>query len=387
MLDNESPSVLKALQEIRLSISILFAFLRRPNLDATILNDVKAWTQSLVTLLLRFATSNDHLFILHHILRCPIEIASWARNFVQVPIKFGSSPFTSSSMYHISSLLSTLLSPTKNRNEFIMKHKEFFDPSAANEDVWVVVDSDGEDNTNDSLAEPNENDVVAIFDQIPFQALFACITCAIRKNDGFYIDSQAISGYHVLQSISFCAKLIEYFGQGLRTFEGEKYRQFSKRLARIIKHVVQYISEMQEILNTTSRPEDSKIRLRIHLEHNILVLKACYWIYKSQKVGAWQYLVGIPFELLSKEALYKLYYAFTTEFQYEIIEDFQTNFAAKTQDPKILIDFGAGEISSEDIFYLLQVFASMANSRDTSDYDFVTTIAVGLYRVSDLFLS
>lgn len=389
LTDHVSPSIEKALKEIRLSISILFAFLRRPNLDSVLVADIKDWTCRLTTLLLRFATWTDHLFILHHVLRCPVEIGSWAARLVQVPsLNFFAlnSPFTSPLFHHILTLLVALLSPTKRRSEFLAKHKDSVDP--VSEDLWVLVDSDGEDGSGSDGTGLRENDIVAIINQIPLQSLFACITCAGRKNDGFYISSDAISGHHVLQSIAFCTNLIELFGQGLRTYEGEKYRQFSKRLARMIKHVVQYISEMQEILTGSSKAKDAEIRLRIHLEHNMLVLKACYWIYRSQRVGAWQYLVGVPFELLSKEALYKLYYAFNKNFPPHVIDDMQTNYADLVKEPlQLFSSFVECETGAEDIFHMLQVFASMATSRSDTDWDFITTIAEGLYMVRIVCLS
>lgn len=239
------------LHELRLSLSILFSFLRKPNMDSIVISDVKSWILRLVALQLRYATWQDHLFLLFHILRCPLEISSWAACCIQVPLHqldpYSNSPYETQAVHHSLIILMALLKPVKRRQEFLGKiKKELIDP--IQENLWVLVDSDGEDVLESvNVNGPRENDMVAILNQIPLEKLFSCVTCAIPKEDGYYINFSSVSGHHLLKSIAFAIKLIEMLGQGLKTYENERYRQFCKRLARISRHVVQYISEMHEI--------------------------------------------------------------------------------------------------------------------------------------------
>lgn len=380
---NTNPSVESAMFDVRQSVSILFSFLRKPNLDPVLLADIKEWLMKLVALQLRFATWQDHMLILHHSLRCPIAI-SWVAPMIQVPALqmdyCSNSPFDSIIIHHFLTVMVALLSPIKQRNEFLNKiKKDLVDP--VSEDLWVLVDSDGEDGI-DGFNGLRENDVTSLFNQLPFETLFSSITCAAPKEDGYFINSDGISGLHMLKTIAFFNRLIEILGSGLKTYEGEKYRQFSKRVARLIQHCILFLSEMQEIFKTNTQHEEVTTRLRIHFEHNVFVVRACYYIYSSQQVGTWQYLVDVPFELLSKETLFKLYFAFNKGFEYSLIEDLETNYAEKVVEEDIKQCSVLKECPTEDVLYLLQVFGSMALSRDADEWDFVATVVVGLYKVS-----
>lgn len=134
----------------------------------------------------------------------------------------------------------------------------------------------------------------------------------------------------------------------------------------------------------SNKETDAPLRTRIQLEYNYLVLRACFYIYNSQRIGTWQYLSGLPFTFLSKNTLYKLYYAFQTGFDYQIINDLATNFTEKCADEQLIKQFviNVVEMPSEDLYYLLQVFASMVCSRENYDWDFVQTVTLGLYEVS-----
>lgn len=379
---NDTPS--ENLQDIRLSLTILFSFLRKPNVDSNVMSDIKVWILKLVAVQLRHATWQDHLFLLFHILRCPSEISTWAACCIQVPMwKLESkSQYETRAVHHSLMILMALLKPIKRRQEFLAKiKKDLIDPTQDN--LWVLVDSEGED-VVENVNGPRENDMVSILNQIPLEKLFSCITCAIPKEDGYYIDSSDVSSHHLLKSIAFTIKLIEILGQGLKTYENERYRQFCKRLGRIIKHVLQYVSEMQEIF-LTSQNENAA---RINLEYNYLVLRACFYIYNSQRVGTWQYLSSLSFNFLSKMTLYKLYYAFQTGFNHQIINDVKTNFAEKCADEQLIKNFVLNivEMPSEDLYYLLQAFAAMICSRETYDWDFIQTVTLGLYEVSQILL-
>jgi ectopic P granules protein 5 len=117
--------------ELRIVISILFAFVRRPAPDREFTKSLKQWLEKCVALQLRFATWQDHLFILYHVLRCPAGIPSWSSLFVQIPksmeqqaVENRLSLFDNSVVSHTIVLLSVVLTPIKSRNEFLEKVKK-----------------------------------------------------------------------------------------------------------------------------------------------------------------------------------------------------------------------------------------------------------------------
>lgn len=57
------------IRELRAAISVLFTFQRRPLRDEVFVNDTRGWLSRLVGVLLRVATWQDHLFLIHHVLR------------------------------------------------------------------------------------------------------------------------------------------------------------------------------------------------------------------------------------------------------------------------------------------------------------------------------
>lgn len=153
----------------------------------------------LVAVLLRIATWQDHLFLMYHVLRCPAGVSEWATPFIQIPQPKQSAVqrsmlFASSEMNHCVTLLQVLLKPVESRQQFLtnasgMPNKSTtHDGDAAvdpvREDLWILVDSDGEDNGssgNDNAAELKEKDLISFLNQIPFQQLFRFVHIIISS--------------------------------------------------------------------------------------------------------------------------------------------------------------------------------------------------------------
>lgn len=174
------PSKLEKVAELRLCVSILFLFLRDVGHDKSFTNNVRSWIKQLVSLQLRIATWQDHLFILYHILRCPVGVGNWASDLVQIPLDsqnfYKTPPFAVSEFQHCIALLQALLMPIKERAIFLEKITKdlnnLIDP--VEDDIWVLVDSDGEEGCTPTgeCAGLKENDLVAMIDQIPFEQVF-----------------------------------------------------------------------------------------------------------------------------------------------------------------------------------------------------------------------
>lgn len=81
--------------EVCSSISVLFAFQRRLVQDEELVSDIRAWLTRLVSVLLRVATWREHLFLLHHVLRCGSVDSALLPHEVVVRFHFSIPPFLS----------------------------------------------------------------------------------------------------------------------------------------------------------------------------------------------------------------------------------------------------------------------------------------------------
>ncbi|XP_055529929.1 ectopic P granules protein 5 homolog [Wyeomyia smithii] len=383
-----------AIGELRLCISILFGFLRKGITDKRFLTDVKAWTGKLVATQLRIATTHDHLFILYHVLRSPSGISNWATQLIQMPVgehfQWGCEEFQ-----HALVVTASILLPVKKRNEFLERLQVDMNRSidVVQEEMWAIVDSDGEDCAgSESISELKEADMVALIDQIPFGRLFRAIVRAEGRLDGtFRIEEESVSGNYVLKCVAFGLIFVELLGNGLITYDADRYRQFAKRLARLIKHTVFYVSDLYRVLGERAKRGqlvlDSGHQTRIGLEFDVFVIRAAQHIYRSRKIGTWQYLTGFPFDQLSIGALWKLYYCLhLNEFREELIADTSRDFrtCCTWVDQREVFRGSLLEMPSEDLYYLLQIFSNMALAREPIDMEFITAVALNLFDIGYL---
>lgn len=304
--------------DLRLYISILFKFLREANSDKCFTTDVKEWVTKLVSLQLRVATWHDHVFILFHILRCPAGIGSWAANLIQAPVMQRladelHNPFTFPEFNHCVSLLSALLLPIKDRSTFLESITKDLAPNddSVQEDIWILVDSDGEEGSSPSgeCIGLKENDLVAIFDQIPLEMIFRYVTMTQKTQQNEYqLDENKITGHHIIRTIAFASKFIGILKNGLVTYDTERYKQFAKRLGRLMKHTVFYIGDMMQLYNDRDGYKDLEETQRIQVEFDELIVRSAHFIYKSKKLSLFQYLADFPYHLVSTKSLWKLYY-------------------------------------------------------------------------------
>jgi len=162
---------------LRLCISTLYVFIRKPLTPSLFRRDCHQWVSSSIGLLLRIATLNDHSFILNHVMRCPPGyIAKMFASCVQIPmIPIPSSPaeYCNSGFGHLNldyalTVLSIILNPVCRRDEFLKQMdvgvKIQVSPSDSNHQ-WVVVDSDGEDDPED-LSFFKESDLISLLQQV-----------------------------------------------------------------------------------------------------------------------------------------------------------------------------------------------------------------------------
>lgn len=225
--------------------------------DSVFSSDLKTWLTKVAAVHVRLATWMDHMFLIYHVLRCPPGIGSWATPIIQIPVSSDrnakdtlTSPFANAEINHCVTFLKVLLMPTKQRNEFLVQLNQMNAPiDASEEDLWIVIDSDGEEDQTPAgeCAGLKENDLIALFNQVPFEQLFSSMTFTYWDGDKRQVNVKRITGHHLLKFIAFATNLVELIGEGLKTYATERYKQFAKLLSRLVRQTVQYVSDIHTI--------------------------------------------------------------------------------------------------------------------------------------------
>ena len=101
---------------------------------------------------------------------------------------------------------------------------------------------------------------------------------------------------------------------GLQRFSKPCYRQFAKRIGRLIKHTLQNISDhwnnFSAIIhqNHVASAENQGLVDRIEVEYNNFFLRAVKSIfYADANAGMWQYLASVPYSTIKEEILWHAY--------------------------------------------------------------------------------
>ena len=79
----KGPSVYTPQEELRMTVSILFKYLRKDLQDVKLVKDLKIWLDRAIGVVLVQSTLYDHLFILNHLMRCPAGVGIWGACFLQ----------------------------------------------------------------------------------------------------------------------------------------------------------------------------------------------------------------------------------------------------------------------------------------------------------------
>lgn len=122
----ERTLVYSTAEEVRLSFSVLFKFLRKDIQDEKMVRDLKQWLDRMVAVVLSEATLYDHLFLLNHIMRCPAGVGKWAAAYIQPAIPLTDlqeTSFDNPFLDHLITILATVLLPVKERRSFVQEFR------------------------------------------------------------------------------------------------------------------------------------------------------------------------------------------------------------------------------------------------------------------------
>lgn len=82
------------------------------------------------------------------------------------------------------------------------------------------------------------------------------MTFAVKRGDKYTIAEDSVTGHHLLKFIAFATELVQLLGEGLRTYDTERFKQLSKMLSLLVRHTVLYVSNVNQIFKWVFRNEN-----------------------------------------------------------------------------------------------------------------------------------
>ncbi|NXV38771.1 EPG5 protein, partial [Rissa tridactyla] len=369
-------------------ISVLFSFTRRVIEDPQFQSDLLMWLQRLVSVLQRIGCPGDHLFLFNHILRCPAGISAWACPLIQ--IKVLDNP---SGVFHFMQSLALLMSPVKNRADFMchMKPSERKSSSSSGKESgnWTLVDEGGEEDEDPetSWILLLEDDLIALLSQFPFHELFQQFLGF--KSGGAYFPEKT-TPQEMMKIFAFANSLVELLSAGLETFNRARYRQFVKRIGQLIKmtlchvsdHWAQYVSSNKQY-GSVAHPYSLE---KLQLEFDELFFRAVLHVLKAKRLGVWLFMSEMPYGTLSSNMLWRLFFVMHCaegEHLEKLCSTLQPDDCKqRLKDPEHLENFEKylKSMNCSEEICLLTTFAQMAQTKRADvDEDFIKIIVLEIY--------
>lgn len=158
-------------------------------------------------------------------------------------------------------------------------------------------------------------------------------------------------------------------------------------MSRFIRHVTQYATDQWELFKTVQDNADQAMIEKLQVEYDAFFLRAIYYLYSSQKLGAWQFLAVVPYHIVTIKTLWKIYYFLHSADSYaqDILNPLDDNDYSKLLwDPELRSQFEEKVNTLEDaeVYYLLNTFANMALCRSEEDMEFIHASAMDLLQVT-----
>lgn len=377
--------------ELKTCISVLFVFMRKAVQDDVFVSDVQSWLRMLAGLLLRVASLADHFFLLNHVVRCPPGIHKWAVSMVQVPsplqwpehTDWQQATFGCQQLDYALAALTTILSPVEAREEYLQHLQSVFE-AASGQEPWVMLDSDGEEDDTPSVINWRENDVVALLNQVPFAGIFQHLLFVVADD----YDASRASEQDVLKMIAVASRLVSILHTGLKTYNRSRYRQLTKRISRLVRHTVQYVSDHWRSFRSTQGVGDSAMLMRLQVEYDQFVLRAVNCIFYSQSTGAWQFMAVLPYSIVSTAMLWQLLWLLHNNYQEneQQVPLSPGDICDKLQDKvhKLGFEENLSRMPQSEVFFLMTSFANMAASRGADGRALTHVVALEIFEMTYL---
>ncbi|NXK47869.1 EPG5 protein, partial [Chauna torquata] len=395
-VSKQSENLSSDLGHLKECISVLFSFTRRVIEDPQFQSDLLMWLQRLVSVLQRVGCPGDHLFLFNHILRCPAGIGEWAVPFIQ--IKVLDNP---SGVFHFMQSLALLMSPVKNRVDFMchMKPSERKSSSSSGKESgnWTLVDEGGEEDEDPETSWMLllEDDLIVLLSQFPFHELFQQFLGF--KSAGTYFPEKT-TPQEMMKIFAFANSLVELLSVGLETFNRARYRQFVKRIGQLIKMTLCHVSDHWSLYVSGNKQYGSIAHPysveKLQLEFDELFFRAVLHVLKAKRLGVWLFMSEMPYGTLSSNMLWKLFFVMhcaESEHLEKLCSPLQpADCKQRLKDPQHFESFEKclQSMNCSEEICLLTTFAQMAQTKRADvDEDFIKIIVLEIYEVSYVSLS
>uniref|UniRef100_A0A8C3K8Z8 Ectopic P-granules autophagy protein 5 homolog n=1 Tax=Calidris pygmaea TaxID=425635 RepID=A0A8C3K8Z8_9CHAR len=306
-----------------------------------------------------------------------------------------------SGVFHFMQSLALLMSPVKNRVDFMchMKPIERKSSSSSGKESgnWTLVDEGGEEDEDPetSWILLSEDDLIALLSQFPFHELFQQFLGF--KSGGAYFPEKT-TPQEMMKIFAFANSLVELLSAGLETFNRARYRQFVKRIGQLIKmtlchvsdHWAQYVSGNKQY-GSVAHPYSLE---KLQLEFDELFFRAVLHVLKAKRLGVWLFMSEMPYGTLSSNMLWRLFFVMHCA-ESEHLEKLccalqPADCKQRLKDPEHLENFEKylKSMNCSEEICLLTTFAQMAQTKRADvDQDFIKIIVLEIYEVSYVSLS
>ncbi|XP_045024661.1 ectopic P granules protein 5 homolog isoform X2 [Daphnia magna] len=346
------------------SISVLFAFLRRPVKDKMFVDHLKFWLNYVAVSLLKRARKEDYIFLAHHAVRCPTGLARWGSPYVQTPFYDPFEDRQGTNIHHVDvglALLSILCQPVRSRQEFL---QSWVDPDQ--DSHWVWLDSEGEDECSGnqtSVMNLTDDDLLSLLNQIPLANVFR-FAFRLRNQDEMDVSTGLLEASEWLRAFAICRHLLKMFDSGMKTYQGKRYKNLAKKFGQLILHTVCNLSDFwqEQKAFVTSMGE------RLSREYEHLFLEGISLLIGTRQQRSWQLLSRIPLSGLTPRLRFELWLRWHSEIIGEPIEmDISDSFHSDSFWN--LLNTKLVQLPEPDRFVFLVTLAEMASDGSTSSED------------------
>jgi len=113
-----------------------------------------------------------------------------------------------------------------------------------------------------------------VYLQVPIDGVFRHVLGVQRRDGAEIYFPESASESSLLRLLAFASSLVLLLGRGLRTYDSVRYRQFAKRLSRLVRHTVQYVSDVWQLFRqgATLRGHDPNMLARLQVIFKIKLL-------------------------------------------------------------------------------------------------------------------
>eukprot|EP00794_Sanderia_malayensis_P020418 gene20418-22431_t len=350
-----------------------------------------------VSTLQRAGALPDHFFLLNHVIRCPpCSIAPMA-HFLQFPdfsrASSSAENWNCPLVHHFVVMLATLALPVRERIKFLSNYKQTMKPDMNRAISWTLVDESREEDENpeDSWSLLLETDLVALFEQFPFENLLKFLLRIKRDEEDEVYSPLKSTSNDVMKLFAFSSCAVRLLGQMFETYNLLRYRQFVKRISRTIRLIVQvladhwcaYRSWRVELCGDSDKDIPKFMTVsnqysleRLQLEFDQFFSKASEQILQSHSVGALQFLASMPYEAVSTNAAWSLLNRLSQS------KDTEQQSYVQSQHPMNTVSLLSSIKAPGEAVFLLTSLANMALSRMKDDKDFIQVATKNILEVA-----